>query len=75
MIKDALQGIADAITSEQFSKLFIMSTIMFFLGILVGVTIVDTDVKKQCDEMSITEALKYPYCRNYFEKELERLED
>lgn len=75
MIKDALQGIADAITSEQFSKLFIMSTIMFFLGILVGVTIVDTDVKKQCDEMSITEALKYPYYRNYFEKELERLED
>lgn len=75
MIKDALQGIADAITSEQFSKLFIMSAIMFFLGILVGVTIVDTDIKKQCDEMSITEALKYPYCRNYFEKELERLED
>lgn len=46
MIKDALQGIADAITSEQFSKLFIMSTIMFFLGILVGVTIVDTNIKK-----------------------------
>lgn len=75
MIKDILQGIADAITSELFPRLFIMSIIMFFLGLLIGVTIADINIKTQCDEMSITEALKYPYCRNYFEKELERLED
>ena len=75
MIKDVLQGIADAITSEDFARLFLISTIMFFLGLIVGCTTVDYDVKKQCDEMSITDALKYPYCRNYFEKELERLED
>lgn len=75
MIKNALQGIADAITSEDFARLFIVSDIMFFLGMIVGVSVCDYSVKKKCDEMSITEALKYPYCRNYFEKELEKLED
>lgn len=75
MIKSVLQGIADAITSENFAGLFIVSAIMLFLGIMVGVSICDYNFKKQCDEMSITEALKYPYCRNYFEEELEKLED
>lgn len=75
MIKNALQGIADAITSEDFTRLFIVSAIMFFLGMIVGVSVCDYSVKKKCDEMSITEVLKYPYCRNYFEKELEKLED
>lgn len=75
MIKDALQGIADAITSEDFPGLFIIAAIMFLLGFIVGYIIVDIDVKTQCDEMSITEALKYPYCRNYFEEQLKNMED
>ncbi len=75
MLKECLQGIADAITSELFPKLFILSLIMFFLGLIVGYSIIDIDVKKQCDEMSITEAFQYPYCRNYFEEQLRKLKD
>lgn len=46
MIKNALQGIADAITSEDFARLFIVSAIMFFLGMIVGVSVCDYSVKK-----------------------------
>lgn len=75
MLKEIFQGIADAITSELFPKLFILSIVMFLLGLIVGYTIIDIDVKTQCDQMSITEAFKYPYCRNYFEEQLKNMED
>lgn len=75
MIKEILEGIADVITSEKFPSLFIMSIIMFLFGLMIGCITTDFDVKTQCDEMSITEALKYPYCRNYYEKELEKIDD
>lgn len=75
MIKNALQGIADAITFEDFGRLFIVAAIMFLLGLLLGFSMCDISVKKQCDEMSITEALKYPYCRNYFEEQLKNMEE
>lgn len=72
MFEEICQGIADAITSELFPRLFILSIIMFLLGLIVGYSVADIEVKTQCDEMSVTEALKYPYCRNYFEEQLKK---
>lgn len=74
MFNEIRQGIADTITSDLFPRLFLLGTIMFLLGLLVGVSMSEDLNRKKCDEMSITEALQYPYCRNYFEEQIKNME-
>ena len=75
MFDEIMKGIANTITSDLFPRLFLLASIMFFLGMFVGVCISEDFNRKKCDEMSITEALQYPYCRNYFEEEIKNMED
>lgn len=74
MFNEIRQGFADAITSDLFPRIFLVGSIMFLLGLLVGVSISEDFNHKKCDEMSITEAFQYPYCRNYFEEQIKNME-
>lgn len=68
------QGIATAISSDEFLNLFGIATTAFLLGILLCFAAMKDLNQRQCDEMSITEALQYPYCRTYFENEMKDME-
>lgn len=73
MIKNLLNNIAEMITDDTFPRLLGVALFMLLLGICAGFAASEDLSKQQCNQMSITEALKYPYCRTYIEKEFERI--
>lgn len=75
MIKQFFENLADVISSDIFPPVLFTAIISLLVGIAIGCATVDASLKKSCDEMSISESLKIPYCRNYFEEQLKELED
>lgn len=73
MFKEIREGIANAITSDIFPVGLIVGMLCFLLGIICGYATSEDIKMQQCDEMSITESLKYPYCRDYLERALEEM--
>lgn len=71
MLKELLKNLADVITSDMFTPVLFTAIISLLIGIVAGCSITNGTLKKSCDEMSISEALEIPYCRSYFEEQLE----
>lgn len=73
MLKGILNSIKNVFNSEYFRSLFVMTLIALIFGIALGSAVTEDLKKQQCDEMSVSELLEYPFCRNYLENELEGL--
>lgn len=74
MLKKFRFEMAQVITSELFPKLFLLSFVSFLTGFLFGLASSEKTLQDQCNNMSVTEAFKYPYCRLYFQEELKKYE-
>lgn len=75
MIKQFFNNMARVIESDMFPPILFTAIGSFLLGLATGISTLDVTLKKTCDEMSISESLKIPYCRSYFEEQLKELED
>lgn len=73
MFKDIREGIANAITSDIFPVALVIGMTFFLFGIICGFAMSEDIKMQQCDEMSITESLKYPFCRDYLERTLKEM--
>ncbi len=75
MIRNVLERIADIITSDKFPGIMAIAFVFFGFGMIFGLDFADGLNMQKCNEMDISDAVKYPYCRNYFEQELKKADD
>ena len=75
MLNSILNSIRNVFNSEYFFASLATALVTFIFGVAFGYAGAEDLKKQQCDEMSVSEVLEYPYCRNYLESELERLGD